>query len=145
MLVFEAEKHFETNPHSIYSASHKAVYPGEDLTRQEFVEYYENNSPFHTFLNNPGSDAEEWDYSRQFPRKCLYMLMRRNRKHQRCSGWRQESRGETWEVFNYVKAYCKEQSIKPLSMSTQGRAKTESLKLQRRWILESLMSVFCHI
>lgn len=59
MLVFEVEKHFETNPHSIYSASHKTIYPREGLTLQEFVEYCENNSPFHTFLNNPGSDAED--------------------------------------------------------------------------------------
>lgn len=65
MLVFKAEKHFKTNPHSIYPASHKAVHPGEGLTWQEFVEYYENNSPFHAFLNNPGNDAEERDYSRQ--------------------------------------------------------------------------------
>lgn len=85
MLVFKVEKHFETNPHSIYSASHKTVYPGEGLTEQEFVEYSENNSPVHTLLNNAGSDAEEEDYSRQFPRKCLYMLMRKKRKHRCCS------------------------------------------------------------
>lgn len=59
MLVFKVGKHFETNPHSIYSASRKTVYPGEGLTLQQFVEYSENNSPFHTFLNNPGSDVEE--------------------------------------------------------------------------------------
>jgi len=59
MLVFKVEKHFEPNPPSIYSASHRTAGPEEGLTLQEFVQCSENNSPVHTLLNNAGSDAEE--------------------------------------------------------------------------------------
>lgn len=106
MLVFKVERHFGSNPRSIYSPSHKTIYPGEGLTLQDFVEYYESNSPFHTSLNNPGSCAEEQDYSRQAPGKCLHMLMRGRRVQ---AG--EKSPEERQEKLQFCKVHCTGQNV----------------------------------